>query len=346
MWSSVCAMGVFKMGMPPLFRLEFPPGLGKSFWFATFIILCVECALHSETVIHRYRAVFAVGRAIDKLHYVEAHPPGVLFLGNSRTDNGVDPRAVSRTLGRPPSDGFNLGLPGANLLIQHGLVARLDAQGLLGAQGIHSVVLGLDESALQDDNSLGYAGFLADREALWASGRYQDWLGSYLRLWSYSGNLRQLHEPDKALRLIEASVRSLDSVGGAAAAHLGYRAGFGAAQNEAQVVRQESAAQQPPSPDVEAFLWRAIGLLQSRGVRVFVAVPPLRDRPSAFFDTSHAAGPYRALLTQLRQRGVIVLSLPEDFSPAEFVNAGHLNDLGAQRYSAALGRQLAAAGIR
>src|SRR5512139_3017524 len=219
------------MRMPLLSRLKMPPGLGKSFWLAALVLLCVELALHSEAVMQRYRSVFAVGRAMDKLHYVEREPPQVLFLGNSRTDNGVDPRAVSHVLGRPDSYSFNLGLPGANLLTYHGIVMRLNARGALGIRGTHTVVLGLDESALQEDTSLGYVGFLADRTALWESGRYQDWLGSYLRLWSYSANLRQLREPDKLARFVEASSRQIDPVGGSAAAHLGYRAGFGAAQN-------------------------------------------------------------------------------------------------------------------
>lgn len=323
-------------------RLRFPPGLGGAFWLALLLLGLTELSLHNETVIHRYRAVFAIGRAYDKLHHVESAPPHILFVGNSRTDNGIDPNTVSKTLPAKQRHSFNLGLPGANALVYHGLICRLDGKGLLGRQAISTVVLGLDESALQDDNSLGYVGFLADRAALWESGRYQDWLGSHLRLWSYSGNLRQLREPEKALRLIEASVRSLEPVGGAAAAYLGYRAGFEAVQNEAQVVRQEKAAQQPPSPDVVVFLWRAIDLLQSRGVRVIVAIPPLRDRPSAFVDSRPAAEPYRTLLASLQQRGVIVLTTPVGFPPSEFVNAGHLNDQGAQRYSAELGRQLAA----
>ena len=326
-------------------RLRLPPGLGGAFWLALLLLVLVESALHSERVIHQFRAVFAVGRAYDKLQYVEHNPPPVLFIGNSRIDNGVDPRTFSRawTDGRRP--GFNLGLPGANALIYHGAIRRLDARGLLGGERIQVVVLGLDESALQEDNSLGYVGFLADRRALWEAGRYRDWLGSYLRLWSYSGNLRQLREPDKALRFIEASMRSVDPVGGAAAVHLGYRAGFGAAQNRAQLVRQETAAQLPPVSGVEAFLWRTTALLQARGVRVFVAIPPLRDRPSAFFDASPAAAPYRALLARLRQEGVSVLPTATGYAPAEFVNAGHLNNRGAQRYSAELGRQLAARGV-
>lgn len=327
-------------------RLRLPPGLGGAFWLAMLLLGLIELSLHNEAVIHRYRSVFAVGRAYDKLHFVESVPPQILFVGNSRTDNGIDPNTVSKNLPAKQLHSFNLGLPGANALVYHGLICRLDGKSLLGRQAINTVVLGLDEGALQDDNSLGYVGFMADRVALWEFGRYQDWLGSHLRLWSYSGNLRQLREPEKALRLIEASFRSLDPVGGAAGAYLGYRAGFGAAQNEVQIMQQEHSAQQPPSPDVVAFLWRAIDLLQSRGVRVIVTIPPLRDRPSSFVDSSPAAEPYRVLLAGLQQRGVIVLTTPVDFSPSEFVNAGHLNDRGAQRYSAELGRQLAAVGVR
>ena len=328
------------------FRPRLPPGLGGAFWAAVLLIGLAELALHSEAVMVRYRAVFAQGRAYDKLLEVERHPPAILFIGNSRTDNGIDPRTVGRAWSDHALRGFNLGLPGANALVYHGELQRLDARGLLGRQAIHAVVLGLDESALQEDNSLGYVSFLADRHALWDAARYRDWLGSYLRLWSYSGNLRELREPDKALRFIEASVRPLDPIGGAAAAHLGYRAGFGAAQNAGQVARQENAALRPPAPAVEAFLWRAIGLMQARGVRVFVTLPPLRDRASAFVDANPAAAPYRALLARLQQHGVIVLPPPEGYGAAEFINAGHLNDRGAQRYSAELGRQLAAKGVR
>jgi hypothetical protein len=52
-------------------------------------------------------------------------------------------------------------------VVQHCVVVRLNAKGLLGAGRTHAVVLGLDESALQEDNSLGYVGFMADRETLW-----------------------------------------------------------------------------------------------------------------------------------------------------------------------------------
>lgn len=327
-------------------RVKLPPGLGRAFWVAAAILLCAELALHSELILHQYRSVFAVGRAIDKLDYVETHTPRVLLIGNSRTDNGLDPRTISQALGHAATYSFNLGLPGANLVVYQGLVERLAAQGRLGPSGIQTIVLGLDESAFQNDNSLGYVGFLADRSSLWASGRYLDWLGSYQRLWSYSPNLRQLREPEKLLRFVEASTTQIEPVGGAASAFQGYRAGFGATQNQDQIVRQENEAQHPPATDVEPFLWKMIDRLHAQNVRVFVTMPPLRDRRSAFFDPEVHAEPYRVLLRALQQRGVRVLPEPTGFQATEFINAGHLNDTGAQRYSQALAQQLIEQGVR
>jgi ABC-type sugar transport system substrate-binding protein len=54
------------------------------------------------------------------------------------------------------------------------------------------------------------------------------------------------------------------------------------------------------------------------------------------------AAPYVSIAAELQRRGIPLIALdagpPRD--PAEFVNAGHLNDRGAQRYSALLGDAL------
>jgi hypothetical protein len=47
------------------------PSLGKSFWVAAIITAGFGLALYSEEIIHRFRTVFVVGRATDKLHYGE-----------------------------------------------------------------------------------------------------------------------------------------------------------------------------------------------------------------------------------------------------------------------------------
>ena len=61
-----------------------PPGLGAAFWLVVAILLCFEAALHSDTLVHRYRSVFATGRAMDKVLQVERQTPRILFVGDSR----------------------------------------------------------------------------------------------------------------------------------------------------------------------------------------------------------------------------------------------------------------------
>lgn len=319
-----------------------PPGLGRAFWLAALLLAGAEALLHSEAWMQRYRAVFAVGRALDKVHYVEATRPNLLIVGNSRTDNGIDPRTLQQARNTSAQDAFNLGMPGANMLIYHGLITRLLQRGILAKNNNSIVLLGLDESALQEDQSLGYSPFFSDPATLWQQRRYRDWLGHYVRLWSYSANLRQLREPEKVTRMIEASLRSLDPVGGAPALYGGYRAGFGAAQNDAQLRSQETAAYAPPSPAMLNYLWLTVAALEQHHIQLVVFIPPLRDRLSAFVDPRVDAAPYRKLLSQLQARGIPVLHEGSPLiQPDEFVNAGHLNDRGAQRYSRWLGEQLA-----
>jgi hypothetical protein len=330
----------------PSFRPRFPPGIDGAFWVAAVILVIVELALHSEAVLHRYASVFAVGRAIDKLKYVETYRPGILFVGNSRTDNGVDPRTVSRSFDGGHTKAFNLGMPGANSIVYHGELARLDSKGLLGPDGIHTVVFGLDENSLWEENTVGYIQFLGDRQTLWDEGRLRDWMGTWVRIWSYSANLRELREPKDLIRFFNASLGTVDPVGGAAAAHLGYRRGFGESQNAAQIQRQRETAPRAPATSVSGFFLRSVDLLQRRGVRVVVTFFYDRGTTSAYFSDHPAARPYREFRNRLIDEGVVVLPLQAGLLDDEFINDGHLNDKGAQRYSAELGRQLSADGVR
>jgi len=75
------------------------PGLGAA--FALFLLLVPEAMLHTDGFFYRYRAVFAAGRAMDKLRYVEATVPTLLIVGNSRVDNGFDPGAIADACARP-----------------------------------------------------------------------------------------------------------------------------------------------------------------------------------------------------------------------------------------------------
>lgn len=325
------------------------PGAGIA--VAIVLLLGAEALLHSDTVLHRFRAVFAAGRAMDKLLHVERDPPRLLLLGNSRVDNGFDPvTVVEHAGGRSGPSGFNLGLPGANASVLHGIVRRLDSARLLGPGAIEQVVIGLDEGLVQADDSLGYLVFFGDRERMLAHGDYANLARSILRGWGYAGNLKQLREPAKLEQLVRAVLGPVEPVGGGAARRQGYRPGFGAAAQDAdQVMRQEAGSTAPPDRIAAADLLAMLDLLRQRGVRASVVFPPLLTRQVLYLDEAHpAAAPYLKIRSELAARDVPMLALAagERRDPAEFVNAGHLNDRGAQRFSAMLGRALADDGAR
>lgn len=311
---------------------------------AALLLFAVELWLHTDAFLYRYRSVFAAGRALDKTRYAEAHCPPLLVLGNSRADNGFDPRTIRRHLEVPiDREGFNLGIPGADSRVLAGILDRLDAAGCLRTGGVRYVVLSLDEALVQAIDSLGQEVFFADARRMWADRQHRDALRAVLRLYGYSTNLRQLREPATLQRFVQATLYDADPVGGGAALHLGYRAGFGGLQDRQSALRQEAGSLAPPDPVNLRHLWRMLDLLDSRGVRVAVVFPPLLNRDVLYLSASTPEGaPYRVIEVELRRRNVPLISLDEEQTrePSEFVNAGHLNDRGAQRYSRLLAQAL------
>ena len=319
--------------------------VGRGLLVATLLLFCVEMFLHTDAFLHRFRSVFAAGRALDKVVHVEAHPPDLLILGNSRADNGFDPRTVQAqfdlsTITRT----FNMGLPSADTRVLAGVVDRLERSGVFGKVGVRHVVLSLDESLVQPIDSLGQEVFFANVPRMWADGQHRDALRAVFRLYGYSDNLRQLREPAVLERFIHAARRDVPPVGGAAAVHLGYRRGVGGLQDQQSVQLQEAESVQPPSAVNVSHLWRMLDLLASRGVQVAVVFPPLLNRNVLYLESDRPdAVPYSAIAAELQRRGIPVIVLDREVprTPAEFVNPGHLNDRGAQRYSVLLGRALA-----
>lgn len=318
---------------------------GRGLLVAALLLCVFEAYLHTDAFLVRFRSVFAAGRAMDKVAYVQAERPALLILGNSRADNAFDPNTVARALpGIFPRGAFNLGLPGADMRVLAGIVERLDRARALGPDGVRAVVLSLDESLVQPVDTLGQEVFFASVPQMLADRQFHDALRASLRLYGYTDNLRQLREPAVLGRFVDALHRDIDPVGGGAALHRGYRAGVGALQDEQAARRQEAGSLDPPSPVNVRHLWRLLDLLAERGVVVAVVFPPLlnRDvlyRPSAL----PQAAPYAEIAAELRRRSIPLLAL--DGGPprlaSEFVNAGHLNDRGAQRYSLLLGQALA-----
>lgn len=322
---------------------------GAGFAVAMLLLVAAESLLHSDAVLHRFRAVFAAGRAMDKVLHVERNPPRLLIMGNSRVDNGFDPETVvEHAAGLAGPSAFNLGLPGANASVLYGIVCRLDGAGLLKPGVIEQVVVGLDEGLVQGDDSLGYLVFFGDRRRMLEQRDYANLGRSLVRGWGYASNLKQLREPAKLERFVRALHDPLEPVGGGAATRLGYRPGFGAVMQDADQVRQQEAGSSAaPDAKAEADLLAMLDLLRQRGVLVSVVFPPLLNRQVLYLDAQMpAAAPYRRIRSELVARGVpmVALGAGEGRDPGEFVNAGHLNDRGAQRFSAMLGRALADGG--
>lgn len=308
------------------------------------LLLVVELGLHTDTFLYRYRSVFAAGRTLDKVLYVEKKCPALLIVGDSRADNGFDPRTILRSLEfSVPRGAFNLGIPGADARVLAGIVDRLAEAGCLQQGGIGYVVLSLDEALVQSVDTLGQEVFFADVSRMWADQQYRDALRASFRLYGYSANLKQLREPATLQRFVRATRHDIDPVGGGAAAFLGYRAGVGGLQDAQGVLRQEAGSLAPPNVVNVRHLWRTLNLLASRGVRVAVVFPPLLNREVLYLSKGGSnSAAYVAIADELRRRGIplIALDAGRPRQPAEFVNAGHLNDRGAQRYSELLAKAL------
>lgn len=327
---------------PPRWAWLGAPGAGAL--FAVVLLALVEAGLHSDAFLYRYRSVFAVGRAMDKLRYVESQVPQVLIAGNSRVDNAFDPVTLQANLpGTAPGEVFNLGMPGADARAFHGVLVRLASQGLLGRGRIGKVVIGLDEGFLQPGDSLGYAVFFASRRTMWQEGEYGDLLRSWVRLWGYADNLKELREPAKLERFVAATLKEVDPVGGGAYQHLGYRAGFGGLQEAGQAILQEAGSTQPPDPRLVRYFRRCLDILASHGVDIAIAFPPLLNREVLYISRSDPrATPYSEIASELASRGIPMIALDPGGkrSADEFINAGHLNDRGAQRFTRLLADEL------
>ena len=220
---------------------------------------------------------------------------------------------------------------------------RLAEKRLLGPKRIGRVVLGLDEGFVQAGDLLGYGIFFASPRGMWEEREYSDWLRSWVRLWGYADNFKELREPAKLERFLGASVRDVEPIGGAAREFLGYRAGFGGLQEARQAVLQEAGSRQPPDPRLLRYLWRSLDLLSSEGVDVVIAFPPLLNREVLYLSPADpSAAPYVRVAAEVAARGIPMIALDPGGarSPDEFVNAGHLNDLGAQRFSRMLAEKL------
>lgn len=315
---------------------------GKGLAVGLLLLLGVELYLHSDDFLHRYRSVFAVGRAADKVRHVAEIQPALVFIGNSRVDNGIAPSTIATTLGAEPDRVFNLGVPGVNTRVLNGIIQRLGDRLALHKKGVRCMLIGLDASLFREEDAMNYSVFFADRGAMLKYGEYRPLFASIFRLWGFSANLKGLREPARLRDFLSATLLDRDPWGGSAAQNRGFRAKKEVL--DPARVKVEPAAMDIPaleSPSV-SYLLDTIDELRRRKVIVGIFFPPQFKRANIFESAQSTPINATRLLSALKQAGVHIYRVAESATfPAKwFANPGHLNQEGAQLYSLLLAQRI------
>lgn len=308
---------------------------------ALMLLAVVELSFHTDSFLYRLRSVFAAGRTLDKVLYVESKSPSIIILGNSRIDNGIVPPILQTELSLPAKAVFNLGIPGANLETFHGVLKRVLTKN--SKRIPKTVILGLDESIFHHEDDLGYQVFFSDKAALIAENQFTGILANTVRLWGYSANLKQLKKPEKLTQFMDAIINNPPPWGGSAEENLGFRtSSSGMFQREDQLLSQELTAFKPPEKSQIRYLERIINLLNDKGIKLIIVFPPLLNREMLFFENdNNASAAYRHILFSVQQREIPIINLsrhPKHLR--DFADIGHLNSLGSVRYSQLLAHHL------
>lgn len=310
---------------------------------ALLILLGFELYLHNDDFLYRYRSVFAVGRAADKLFYVERVQPKIIFFGNSRVDNGVDPRLVAKEMGLPDEEVFNFGVPGSNTRILAGLAKEMAERRVFQRRDPQYIVLGLDESWFTLADDLNYSIFFADRLALLKNGEWRILAGSILRLWGFAINLKGLREPSRMLSFLRATLEDRDPWGGPLTENRGFRAKQGELnEDDLRVAGLRKEVAKIGSPLTIDYFFDLIDTLTGEDVQVLIYVPPYYGERPGFFERRDEPA-HRRIIDYLEAKGIPVLQVEVEppLTQHEFADLGHLNPKGSERFSKAMGRVLA-----
>lgn len=328
-----------------MFRLtDYKAPAVRLVWFvAGLAILLLSLELFERR--HSALIVAASHRGLTKVAMLEQHPQvDVLFLGTSRTQDGVSPdlvtrglKAVAPELGDVP--GFNAAFTGSSLGALVSLASRLDDR-----KDVRVTVIELSDPQIFNEPAPW-------DEPLRASVTLEDRLGDAVqhvyairyRTALLSGNLGRLPSLLFGSSLGGWETRGSDQL----ASWLGHRespaAGFVPERWKPEVIPPASPreALDAPTDAVAAQLASLARHFQARGVKTVFAVPPLavseREAPER-----HGL---RALFAEVARRGdcevwnFAPLELPDEY----FRDVSHLNREGRAQYSEALARELARA---
>jgi len=310
-------------------------------WFVAGLLILLA-ALEIFERRHSAIIVAASHRGLTKIAMLDLHPSvDVVFLGTSRTQDGVSPdlvtrglQAVAPELGEVP--GFNAAFTGSSLGALISLVPRLDAR-----RDIRVAVIELSDPQIFNepapwDETPRPTVTLEDRLADAVQGvhvvRYRKAL--------LAGNLGRLPS-----LFIGASLGGWETKGTEqAASWLGHResraTGFDPALWKPAIVAPDSAPQviDPTLAEVAARLGSLARRFEDRGVKAVFTVPPLS---ASVHDMPERQG-LRALFAEVARLGgcevwdFAALALPEIY----FRDVSHLNREGRAQYSEALAREL------
>jgi len=240
-------------------------------------------------------------------------------------------------------------LPGAEACNVEGVIERLADKDMFGPGRIEQVLFGLDDGFFRRVGGLGYEVFFDDRARLLAHGRYRDWLRSVLRLWGYSDSLRTLQEPAKLIRFAQATLGEVESWGGNAKDTAGFRAADRFVNQDADQVKQQTAAsRRPPDAQVLECFWATAAHLQRAGATVKVFFTPSLRSANAFDgDAGGPDSPYGRMKAEFAARdiGVVEFDVRDLIAGRYFANPGHLNREGATRFTARLATMTRAARV-
>ncbi len=309
----------------------------KGLLAALIILLGTELYLHNDDFLYRYRSVFAVGRAADKLSYIRNTKPDIIFLGNSRVDNGIDPKVIADRFNLKPNQVFNFGIPGINTVSLCGMAQRLVQDNDRENSDKQYILIGLDDSLFTLNDNLNYSVFFADRWSLLANHQWGVLLANTFRLWGFSNNLKGLREPSRLDAFLRATLEDRDSWGGSLSENHGYRAKNGTLTKDVieQVERRIDRIKSLHPLAVDYFFCLIETLVKHDRI-VAVYFPP------TFWHEAPFPEKYPAIIERLQKMGVRILRKTDDsdYNWNLFSDPGHLNNAGAAKFSNQIASQI------
>jgi hypothetical protein len=324
-------------------RFRASPAARRLLWFVAGIVLLMAGL---EWLERRHSTVFAAAthRGLTKVAMFERHPRvSVLFLGTSRTQDGVSPDLVTRAIARVAPNlgdvpGFNAAFTGSSLDALVALAPRFE-----GRTDVRLAVIELSDPQVFNDPAPWAA---ADRPPA----NVEERLGGALqrvaivryRKALIGANLGRLPSMFAAASLGGWETKGGEQLASWLGQHEAAAANFDAAQWQPEVITGPAATLSEPDADARRVASQLAALAmryRTHGITTVFAVPPMA--------ASEREAPERQGLRALfgavaRQSGSDVwnfasLALPDAF----FRDPSHLNREGRAQYSEALARQIA-----